>query len=66
MARGKSAGRNLPRTVAHRAGLEGHVVQMECEAAYASLLNAKTALWSGGRAILSALMAIWAALGPLL
>jgi hypothetical protein len=38
---------------------------MEAEAAVASRLNAQAALWSGGTAILSALTAIWGAMGPL-
>jgi hypothetical protein len=60
-----NASRGIPRTKTHIAGSKGHVVQMEDEAADASLLNARAALWRGGTAILSALTAIVGAMRPL-
>jgi len=60
-----SASKKMPRAATHVAGSEDHVLQMEAEAAVASRLNAQAALWSGGTAILSALTAIWGAMGPL-
>lgn len=56
------ASKGRPRHEAHDAGSEGHVVQIESEAADASLLNAQAALWSGSTAVLSALTAIWSAM----
>jgi hypothetical protein len=61
----RKASKGNPRTVTHIAGSEGHVVQIDEEAADTSLLNAQAALWSGGTALLSALTAIWSAMGPL-
>jgi hypothetical protein len=54
----------MPRIETHEKGSEGHVVQIESEAADASLLNARAALWSGGTAVLSAMTAIWSAMRP--
>jgi hypothetical protein len=56
------ASRGSPRDVTHTAGSQGHTLQIEDEAANASLLNAQAALWSGGTAVLSALTAIWGAM----
>ena len=58
------ASRGEPRTITHVTGSKAHAVQLEGEAADASLLNAKAALWSGGTAFLSALTAIWSAMRP--
>jgi hypothetical protein len=48
------ASKGSPKTVAHRTGSEGHVLQMDEEAAVTSLLNAQAVLWSGVTAVLSA------------
>ena len=58
------ASRGVPRIESHKSGSEGHVVQIESEAADASILNAEAALWSGGTAVLSAITAIWSAMRP--
>jgi hypothetical protein len=60
------ASKGTPRTITHIAGSEDHALQIESEAADASLLNAQAALWSGGTAVLSAVTSIWGAVGPLL
>lgn len=52
------------RTINHPAGSKSHTIQLESEAADASLLNAQAALWSGATAVLSALTAIWSAMRP--
>ncbi len=58
------ASRGKPRAIKHVTGSKAHAVQLEGEAAGASLLNSKAALWSGGTAFLSALTAIWGAMRP--
>ena len=58
------ASKGTPRIERHETGSEGHVVQIESEAADASVLNAQAALWSGGTAVLSAMTASWSALRP--
>jgi hypothetical protein len=59
------ASRGAPRFDSHHPGSQDHVLQIEGEAADASVLNAEAALWSGATAVLSAVTAIWGALWPL-
>ena len=59
------ASKALPRLITHIAGSQGHVIQLEDEAAAAALLNAQAALWSGATAVLSAVTAVWGVLAPL-
>lgn len=58
------ASKGTPRDEHHEQGSEGHVVQIESEAADASVLNAQAAIWSGATAVLSAVTAIWSAMRP--
>lgn len=60
----KASSRN-PRSDEHHPGSQAHVMQIEGEAASASALNAKAALWSGATAVLSAVTAIWGGMAPL-
>jgi hypothetical protein len=62
----RSASQKMPRTKAHMAGSQDHVLQIEREVAEASFLNSQAALWSGGTAVMSALTTLWSALASLI